>query len=282
MPILRGTSGNDRLAVPGGNSNLTDFTIFGISGSDILTGGGGDDRIFAGNGGDSTLNGGDGRDQLFGNFGNDTLNGGNGNDRLFGGLGNDTLDGGFGNDFLDGGLGDDILIGGGGNDQIFGSIGNDILDGGGGNDTLNGGLGDDQLDGGNGNDTLNASPGNDILLGGLGSDILVGGSNADTGDIEQDFLIGGLLDSNGLPVGDGVQDTFVLGDANGSFYTRSGLDDFAIILDFEAGIDRLQLSPVNTYAFGTAAFVSDLDTLIFANLSTGPELIGVVVGVDIT
>lgn len=282
MPTLRGTSGNDVISVPNGNSNLDRYTILGFGGSDTLTGGGGGDNIFAGNGGNSTLNGGDGDDDLIGNTGDDTLNGGNGNDRLSGGLGDDLLDGGPGNDNLNGSIGDDILIGGTGDDQLFGSLGNDILDGGSGNDTLNGSVGDDQLDGGNGNDNLSGGPGNDILLGGNGTDTLTGGSNAALGDLEQDFLIGGSLDGGGNPLPDGVIDIFVLGDTNGSFYTKAGSDDFAVILGFEVGVDQLQLSPTVDYTFGTAVVFSPLDTVIFANLPTGLDLIAIVAGVDIT
>jgi Ca2+-binding RTX toxin-like protein len=224
-----------------------------------------------------------GNDQLFGSSGNDSLVGLGGDDFVSGGLGNDVLDGGDGNDFLSGGLGDDILLGGNGNDQLSGGLGNDQLFGGSGDDKLDGGPGDDFLDGGDGNDTLTGGPGNDTLIGGNGSDIIAGAGNTGVGQPpEIDFLVGGPLDAGDNPLPDGVKDTFVLGDASGSFYTKAGFDDYAVILGYEKGIDSLQLSPTLTYRYTTGSLYSNLDTFISANLSNGLDLIGVVVGVDIT
>ena len=285
MPIIQGTGGNDFITVPGGNTNLTGYTIYGISGNDTLIGGGGADKLFAGNSGNAYLDGGNGNDQLFGSLGNDILLGGSGDDKIFAGLGDDFLDGGAGNDFLVGDLGDDQIAGGDGKDKLFGGLGNDILDGGSGDDSLDGSLGNDQLIGGDGNDNLTAGPGNDQLIGGNGIDTLTG--TGATKDIDQDILIGGPLDADGNPLPDGAGDIFVLGNANGSFYTNGGtgdvipgLGDCAIILGFEPGVDKLQLSPAVTHTLGTAAVLSPLDTVIFANLPTGLELIGLVVGVN--
>jgi Ca2+-binding RTX toxin-like protein len=230
-------------------------------------------------------------------FSDSFIDGGGGNDQVIGGFGNDILLGGTGNDLIDGGNGDDILIGGDGNDNLFGKFGNDFLDGGAGNDLLDGGFGDDQLDGGLGDDQLNGGPGNDTLIGGSGRDTLTGaGGNQVGGDPQIDILIGGPLDSNGNPIGDGVRDTFVLGNANGSFYTTAGPSnfglpgdaDFALIFGFERGIDTLQLSSANTHQvfnaqvfFGPGGLYTPNDTLIFANTSTGPDLIAIVVGVNL-
>lgn len=60
--------------------------------------------------GDDVLTGGNGNDELYADSGNDVLTGGEGNDRLHGGSGNDVLDGGGGTDRLSGGLGDDIFV----------------------------------------------------------------------------------------------------------------------------------------------------------------------------
>jgi Ca2+-binding RTX toxin-like protein len=173
-------------------------------------------------------------------FSDSFLDGRGGDDRVFGGFGNDVLLGGSGNDFINGGLGDDIILGEVGNDNLFGNLGNDFLDGGAGNDILDGSQGNDQLDGGDGNDNLSGGPGNDILLGGNGSDTLTGaGGNQTGGEPQQDQLIGGSLDANGFPVSDGVRNTFVLGNANGFFYTSAGDNDFAFILDFKPGVDAI-------------------------------------------
>jgi Ca2+-binding RTX toxin-like protein len=271
MPTLQGTDGNDSLLVPNGDSNTTGYTIFGQGGDDTLTGGGGNDNIF-------------------GSFGDDKLFGGNGNDKLFGDFGNDRLFAGNGDDQLYGGVGDDDLFGGNGNDLLNGSLGLDNLDGGSGNDTLDGGSDDDVLFGGDGNDNLKGSTGNDTLAGGNGQDTLVGfGTSSSTGaSPEIDTLVGGgnitfFDDGNSRldPFGDGVKDTFVLGDASRVFYAQSGVQDYAKIVGFEKGIDQLQLSPTGTYTFGTDSIFSSLDTVVFANLPTGQDLIGVVVGVNL-
>ena len=81
--VVVGTAGPDRLV--------------GGSGNDVLCGLGGDDVLFGGSGND-ILEGGDGADELHGDSGNDQLDGGAGFDRLFGGSGNDTLRNGEVND----------------------------------------------------------------------------------------------------------------------------------------------------------------------------------------
>lgn len=65
-------------------------TIRGGEGSDVLTGGAGNDKLSGGPGGDE-LNGRAGNDMLVGGPGGDTLNGGPGEDRLLGGPGHNVL-----------------------------------------------------------------------------------------------------------------------------------------------------------------------------------------------
>ncbi|MGD1805226.1 calcium-binding protein [Dapis sp. BLCC M126] len=226
-------------------------------------------------------------------FADSFLDGLGGDDRMFGGFGRDVLFGGTGEDFIDGGSNDDVMFGQDGDDLLFAKNGDDYVEGGNGDDLIDGSLGNDQLDGGAGNDQLNGGIGSDVLLGGTGSDNLVGGSNSGIGNfpLEQDILIGGTLDSNGNPVGDGVSDTFVLGDSAGSFYTKSGFGnifqeifaggDYALILGFEKGIDQLEFSPVvppENFILGTASIFTPVDTLIIE----GNELIAVFAGVDLT
>lgn len=97
-------------------------------------------------------------------------------------------------------------------------------------ESLAGGSGDDFLyidssgaktiDGGPGDDALGANGGNAILIGGTGSDVmLVYWSN--------NILVGGTYE-NGVATADGESDTFIIGTS-------------ATILDFELGIDRLQI-----------------------------------------
>jgi Ca2+-binding RTX toxin-like protein len=64
------------------------------------------------------------------------ISGGGGNDRIFGLGGNDTLEGGNGHDEVDGGAGNDILLGGNGNDLIVGGVGLDTMTGGAGADNF--------------------------------------------------------------------------------------------------------------------------------------------------
>lgn len=67
--------------------------LFG-NGNGTLNGASGDDLLFGGTGND-TLNGGNGSDKLYGGTGNDILDGGNDSDELFGGEGKDILIGGY-------------------------------------------------------------------------------------------------------------------------------------------------------------------------------------------
>lgn len=108
---------------------------------------------------------------------------------------------------------DDVITGGATGNTITGFAGNDRIDGGDGKDKLIGANGADTLIGGNGNDTLWGGASNDSLSGGAGFDIINGGG----GD---DILRGGL-----------AGDTF-------QFNRSSGRD---VVLDFEDGIDRIQI-----------------------------------------
>ena len=120
-------------------------------------------------------------------------------------------------------------------DVVGSSFGNSItgngvantLDGGAGNDFLFGLAGDDTLIGGAGNDTLDGGSNDDLLFGGSGGDSLTGGSGADT------FLFTNISD---MSLGDGPGDH---------------------IVDFERGIDRIDLSGIdaNVNAAGNQSFV---------------------------
>ena len=89
------------LAGDGGDViNLADSTI--ILGDVFITGGAGDDILWA-NAGNDTVSGAQGNDIIDGGPGNDTLNGNDDNDQIFGGASDDRLDGGNGDDILFGG-----------------------------------------------------------------------------------------------------------------------------------------------------------------------------------
>ncbi|PZQ47054.1 MAG: hypothetical protein DI551_04030 [Micavibrio aeruginosavorus] len=72
----------------------------------------------------------------FYNYGNTSISGGNGDDLLWANNGNDTVFGNGGDDIMDGGGGNDILFGGEGNDYLDGGAGIDSLFAGAGDDTL--------------------------------------------------------------------------------------------------------------------------------------------------
>lgn len=91
-----------------------------------------------------------------------------------------------------------------------------------GNDTVQGTAGEDRLAGGNGNDKLFGQSGHDWLVGDNGNDVLSGGAG-------RDRLEGGRGDDT-LEGGAGG-DLFV--------FTKSGGED--TILDFERGVDKIEL-----------------------------------------
>ncbi|MCU0839931.1 MAG: PKD domain-containing protein [Rhodospirillales bacterium] len=297
--LLLGTAtgdGNDTLV---GVENVTGSAhadkITGDAGNNWISGGLGDDTLEGGFGLDTVSFAdaaqgvsvnllwatatGQGNDVLRGfetvngsNF-NDTITGDGGSNMLIGGRGDDVLDGGVGNDTLLGGAGNDTLIGGSGIDvvhygaapagvtvnltigtasgdgsdtlisieSVTGSKYGDLLIGDLGNNTLTGDAGNDTLDGGDGNDNLNGGAGEDLLISGRGRDILYGGEGAD-------------------------RFRFQLGDSS---------DD---IRDFEAGIDKIELSGFGISSWDQLAgkmFESRGITTIFLSGSDVLKLTGV-------
>jgi Ca2+-binding RTX toxin-like protein len=248
------------------------------SGNDIVVGsaafnfvqtGGGDDWVDAGDGGD-TLDGQGGADTLLGGPGNDSITGGTGLDYLSGGAGIDIyrstdtsgvvadLASGFVNsltgqplDFVEPNFetyqfsdGNDIVVGwtqnltvdlGAGADWFadFSPGHNDVVFG----DALSSGVfGDDTLQGLAGDDSLAGRGGADQLYGGDGADTLIGGDGAD-------YLSGAA----------GV-DRFVF-----EATSDSPLAAPDVIADFQTGVDRIDLSPIDAngaaVGLGTFAFV---------------------------
>lgn len=120
--------------------------------------------------------------------------------------GRDRLHGTAMADLLSGLDGNNRLFGGAGDDRLMARAGADRLAGGAGQDALSGGAGNDSLLGGSGRDVLSGEAGRDTLIGGHGRDLLTGGDGADR---------------------------FV-------FMPGSGGRD--LITDFEAGMDRIDLS----------------------------------------
>lgn len=154
------------------------------------------------------------------------MDGQDGDDYLLGGTGDDALYGGAGNDYLYGDAGNDTLYGGANSDNLVGADGHDTLYGGTGDDSLKGNLGNDALSGGDGNDYLNGGAGNDMLYGGAGDDILLGG-------VGDDALYGGA--GNDILTGHGGADVF-------HFLASDGTDGIDTITDFNAGMDKIDIS----------------------------------------
>ncbi|NVK42691.1 MAG: calcium-binding protein [Oceanospirillaceae bacterium] len=246
--------------------------VIGSDFDDIIEGNTADNEL-KGGGGNDTLDGGAGSDRLYGGTHNDNISGGAGNDVIYGGHGADTLDGGAGTDavqYLASGTGvtvnlatglgsagqarGDVLSnieninGSRASDHLIGDDGNNKFVGYGGWDTLEGGAGDDRLEGWRGKDVLDGGDGDDYLFGGADEDTLTGGAGNDT-------LVGGT-----------EGDLFI-------FEAGSGED---VITDFEADLDRLDLSATATDFTDLAslqAATSEVDGGILIDLGGGDTLL---------
>lgn len=206
---------------------------------DDLTGTAADDIINGGAGGD-TITGANGNDTIDGGAQSDIISGNQGDDEIYGGLGHDTINGGNGEDLIYGGSNDDWINGGADNDEIFGDHGKDRLNGGAGDDDIYGGKSNDRLFGGLGEDELYGGSGNDRLDGGDDADILDGGGQRDVlfGVNGDDIIIGGK--GNDRMTGGAGADTFVF----------SGVTNNDRILDFEVGVDKIDLFDLGPLTLG--------------------------------
>ena len=275
--LLTGGAGDDWLSGGEGND-----TLFAGAGNDSLDGGAGNDRLFAGSGFD-TLTGGSGADHfiiqrgagnvtvirdfslaegdsidlttqsvLFGKEADGTLNARIGSATvnqkvIFQGLTDASqvrpgMTGAFFDPALtvakatggtmtdDAGNGAGTLIGSDLRDILKGLGGDDLLLGGDGDDWLRGDAGDDRLFGQAGNDRVEGGAGDDVVDGGLGDDVLSGGSG-------YDLLIGGF----GADV----------------FAFARGETGYDRIVDFEFGIDKIDISKLFTSVRPTAANFAD-------------------------
>ena len=212
LDAVSGTASNDVLVANGAN----DFFLLGQAGRDTLVGTAGDDR----------LDGGAGNDRLFGRAGDDGLIGGAGDDVLTGGAGADVLSGGSGFDtasyeLAGSGVTADMAVASAGRgegagdrfiaiERVVGSKFGDVLRGSGGDDRLEGARGKDVLVGRAGDDVLIGGQGDDVIAGGLGRDVLRGNEGADR------FFYAAAAESIGASTD--------------------------LIVDFERGVDRIDLS----------------------------------------
>ena len=209
---------------------------------------------------------------------NDRLIGTDGRDRILGYGGDDTLTALGGNDYLDGGTGRDRMFGGTGDDYyvvdnagdsvfearnagtdtvetthlrytlpdnvenlIYTGTGNFRGTGNALSNTITGGTGSDVLDGGSSNDALNGGIGADTLIGGRGADTLSGGAGRDM------FVFNDVADlGNSLALTD-------------------------VILDFEQGVDRIDLSRIDASSIdrGNNTFIWSSNNASFGTSSAG-------------
>ncbi|MEM9218389.1 MAG: calcium-binding protein [Cyanobacteria bacterium P01_F01_bin.150] len=195
--------------------------------------------------------------------GNDTVNGGMGMDYIYGGDGDDIVNGDEGDDDLEGGDGNDTLNGGKGNDWLWDDAGDDSLGGGSGNDWLSDGAGNDTLDGGDGDDSFELYEGNNIASGGEGDDTF--------------YIYGGITQVTGGNGNDIFSlDGYVWEDGEDGDNSNGPDDDYAVITDFQSGVDKVELNGL-TYevltlvADGNDTQVLDGDNLLAVFQNTSPD-----------
>ncbi len=263
---LVGNAGDDTLHGEDGDDILK-----GKDGNNLIYGDAGADRIEGANTGADTLYGGDDADTITGLSGADQIFGEGGADRLYGGAGEDTLDGGTEDDLLKGNGDDDLLRGDAGADRLYGGDGQDTLFGGDGSDRLQGNADADSLHGEEGNDFLYGGSGEDTLFGGADNDLLRGNGAADLlyGDAGSDSLYGGNAGdtlSGGADRdflrGENGADRLIGGTGDDNLHGGAGADIFVYatgfrfdrVLDFEDGIDLLDISGTGVSGFGDLRF----------------------------
>lgn len=124
-----------------------------------------------------------------------------------------------------------VTTGTGGSNQLVGTVDADVIKGLGGNDQIQGQAGNDRLDGGTGNDKIYGGAGSDLLFGRGGRDFLNGGLN-------NDKLYGG---------------------ANADAFLFRGKWGYDRVMDFQNGLDKLDLRS-NGLSFSKLAIkVADVD-----------------------
>lgn len=171
---------------------------------------------------------------IYGTDGPDVLHGNNRANEIWGGGGDDII-------YLYGG--NDRGVGSGGNDIIYGGDGADWLQGQEGADLLYGESGADELWGMKGEDRLYGGTGNDLIWGGADRDILYGGPGADIFKYVSHWesttrVYDGSHD--GVP-GYDPEWEHVVGDDPSTPW----LESVDLIADFESGIDKIDLGPLD-------------------------------------
>lgn len=245
--IVGGGNADTITALDGGNS------VHAGNGANTITTGGGADVIYCGFGADTIIAGG-GSDRITLRGGADSVNAGAGDDRLTidytamtsnvsGGVTGGNLMTGYVGHLADR-LGSSVDFQESENFTIMAGSGNDFLATGNGADVLWGNAGNDRLNGGGGQDQLYGGAGNDTLRGGLGEDTITGSAGADT------FVFASIAEAS----------------------NNFGSD---LITDFQVGIDRIGLAPIDAnldiagnqsfHFIGSTQFSSVAGELRYAN-----------------
>ena len=287
---LYDSTGNDYISSGGG----IDFIRASRGGDDIIDAGAGWDFVI------ESVDVGGGNDVIMGGADRDILSGGAGNDRIYanaqvsvdeaiatgniansgiaqygdwlsGGTDDDTLIGSAASDVLMGGDGADLLIGGAGDDYIAGDVNwtssdfawyavnnntnytwtiyfnpepgydgynlpttgaADVIYGGEGNDRVTGGFGNDVIFGEGGDDILWGDDGKDVLMGGAGIDVIFGGTG-------EDIIIGGTGDD--ILDGGAGQDIYIYNLGDGIDHIRENVAG-SNTLRFGAGINARDIT----------------------------------------
>jgi Ca2+-binding RTX toxin-like protein len=252
---------------------------------DIVSGGSGTDKVFASvsyeiaddvenleltGSSDISATGNAENNTLIGNAGNNSLDGLGGDDNLIGGLGNDTY-------FVDSTNDKFIEYDNEGRDMVVTSVSLDLLD----DNVQNGQFIEDMMavDNADGIELFGNVRGND-LIGNNSSNLLVGEDGNDylSGAEGDDYLFGSYIydpyenSQVDTLTGGGGNDIFYLWNFTDLNYSKSGMDDYALITDFEIGNDKI--------SFGTAEWSSSNllpDGIVTGEaIYNGTELIAVV------
>ena len=192
--VVHGGGGNDVLLGQGGNDTIYggegNDQLHGQGGDNNLQGGAGDDRLYGHTGGSDILSGGEGNDYIYAD-GNDSIDGGAGTDRVYT-YGEDDVSLNMGDASveslyaqsnadheLDASSADQgvVIRTRGGDDEITGSDHNDNIGAGAGENTINAGGGNDRIyaHSAGSEDTINAGDGDDYIY-------INGGDTVDGGE----------------------------------------------------------------------------------------------------
>jgi Ca2+-binding RTX toxin-like protein len=167
-------------------------------------------------------------------------------------------------------------------DAIFGKDGQDTIHAGPLSDIVFGGNGDDNIEGGTGADRLFGGDGYDNLYAdtvwiddAVGVDMLFGGAKVDGlyGSLGRDVLFGGA-DHDDIH-GNGGNDILIGGTGGDLFYFPSADEGRDVILDFENGLDVLDIDPDRMHVVDMGPMVRidyEFGSVILANISD-PALI---------